>query len=684
MEFLYPNILYGLFAVAIPILVHLFNFRRYQKVYFSNVNLLKSIHKKTKKQSELKHLLVLALRILTIIAMVFAFAGPYWPNKDSLVEKQDRQYVSIYIDNSFSMTHLGENGTLLNEAQNAALSILDSYENTDYFHLISNQMNARHHRWYNKMEMAQNLMEIEPVHLQQSLKDVFQREKVLRSQEVPEPQSAVLYLLSDFQKNSSFNEAIDADTNLLVRLLPMQNNPVNNLSVDSLWFEHPVQLPQAVSILKVKLSNNGEEDQEQIPLRLFIGEQQKTVISIDIPAGESRTIPMSFTNDKEGDFAAHVEMDDYPIVYDDRLFFTFKVRDLFRISMISENDPNPYLSELYEDDTLISLSHYQKGGVDYNSLSQQDLIIINELNSMASGLQNELTQYAKNGGQLLMIPSSQNTYESWMKSLQLPSYGALDTVAVRMADVNKELGFYDMVFEKNWKERNKNQKLDLPQIKKYFPINIINKPSTSLLNTRGGQPILTVTELGKGMVYQLAFPLVKEYSSLPEHALFVAVFYQMVLEAKSQRDLYEQVGSDKSLEMTSEKALSSDAVVYLKQEEKTWMPEIRKTQQFEYSLVHIDWPNDGFFDLEYEGEKKDKIAVNYNRDESDFKVWTLDELSDKIAQGDWPGFQLIKSKAGDITARLIQMDQGISLWKWFLFFAIILIFVETLMIRLWK
>ncbi len=64
----------------------------------------------------------------------------------------------------------------------------------------------------------------------------------------------------------------------------MQNNPVNNLAVDSLWFEYPVQLPQTVSVVKVKLSNYGEEDQQQIPLRLFIGEQQKTVISVDLPA----------------------------------------------------------------------------------------------------------------------------------------------------------------------------------------------------------------------------------------------------------------------------------------------------------------------------------------------------------------------------------------------------------------
>lgn len=684
MDFLYPNMLYGLFAVAIPILVHLFNFRRYQKVYFSNVSLLKSIHKKTKKQSELKHLVVLFFRILSIIAIVFAFAGPYWPMENTHLDKQERQYVSIYIDNSFSMTHLGENGSLLNEAQNAALSILNSYENADHFHLITNQMNARHHRWYNKMEMTQNIMDLEPVHLQQSLKDIFQREKVLRSQEEPEPLMAVLYLLSDFQKNSSFNESLEVDTNLLVRVLPMQNNPVNNLSLDSIWFEYPVQLPHSVSVVQVKISNHGEEDQQQIPLRLFIGEQQKTVISVDIPAGETRTIPLSFTNESEGDFSAHIEIEDYPIIYDDRLFFTFKVRHLFKISMISEGDANPYLYELYQGDSLISLTTYQKGGVDYNSLSQQDLIVIDELSSMGSGLENELGQYVENGGQLLMIPSSVQQFDTWLRALKMPSYENLDTVEVFMADVNKQLSFFQMVFEKEWKEKDKNQKLDLPQIKKYYPINTNNTSALSLLSTRGGKTLLSSTNYGKGMIYQLAFPLRKEYSSLPEHALFVASFYQMVLQSKSQRPLYEQLGSDRTLDLTSEASLSSDAVFYLKQGELSWIPETIKRKQFEYSLIHLEWPNDGLFDLDYNGQNMDQIAVNYNRKESDFSIWTLDELSQKIADGGWPGFQLIKTKSGELSATLIQMDQGISLWKWFLFLAIILIFVETLLLRWWK
>ncbi|MCD4726652.1 MAG: BatA domain-containing protein, partial [Pirellulales bacterium] len=77
MEFVSPSILYALFAVSIPVIIHLFNFRKYKKVYFTNVRFIKEIKQQTKKRSQLKHLIVLLLRILAIIALVMAFACPY-------------------------------------------------------------------------------------------------------------------------------------------------------------------------------------------------------------------------------------------------------------------------------------------------------------------------------------------------------------------------------------------------------------------------------------------------------------------------------------------------------------------------------------------------------------------------------------------------------------------------------
>lgn len=690
MEFLYPNILYGLFAVAIPILVHLFNFRRYRKVYFSNVRMLQNIHKKTKKQSELKHLIILLARILTIIAIVLAFAQPIIPNKQSDVGKQEHQYVSIYLDNSFSMTHIGENGTLLNEAQNMALSILDSYQNNDYFHLITNDMFGIHHRWFNKMEMTQNIMNVQAVHLQQSLSDILQREAMLRDQDrlVSTDNKAVLYLLSDFQKTFEFSPKMAADTNLMVRMIPLQNNPVSNISIDSLWFEYPVQLPNTISVVHIKVSNSGNEKQTSIPLRLFVNDEQKSVISIDLEAHKSKVFELSFTNKKTGNFLGRVELDDYPIIFDDQLFFTFRVRDLFKVSMISQEKPNSYLNHLFSQDSLVQWTMQSLNDVNYQQLKQQDLIILNEPNTLSSGLQKELNQYLEKGGQVLLIPSGDGVQElnQWLNQLMAPLYASVDTVAVRMKRIDKQLTFYDRVFEKQFANQEENQKIDLPLIKKYFPV-LTNTRSEILLKTQGENTLLSLSKINSGKLFQLAMPLSLEYSQIPEHAIFVAVFYQMIMQTQDKKSLYETIGSGQAIEIVfneKENQNLSEEVIHVKQGELDWIPEVKRKNKNVFTLINMQWPNDGIFSLEYQKKTIEQLGVNYNRKESDFSIWSNKELMQQIADDKLLNFQILNTSTQQVSSRIIQLDQGISLWKWFVVLAILFIFVETIILRLWK
>ena len=79
MKFLYPQFLYALAVVAIPIILHLFNFKKFKTVYFSNVRFLKEVKQQTKAKSELKHILILLSRILALSSLVLAFAQPYVP-----------------------------------------------------------------------------------------------------------------------------------------------------------------------------------------------------------------------------------------------------------------------------------------------------------------------------------------------------------------------------------------------------------------------------------------------------------------------------------------------------------------------------------------------------------------------------------------------------------------------------
>ncbi|MBL0342555.1 MAG: BatA domain-containing protein [Bacteroidetes bacterium] len=77
-SFVFPGFLLASALIAIPLIIHLFNFRRFKKVYFTNVKFLKELKEETSSRSKLKHLLVLLARMLAVIFLVLAFAQPLY------------------------------------------------------------------------------------------------------------------------------------------------------------------------------------------------------------------------------------------------------------------------------------------------------------------------------------------------------------------------------------------------------------------------------------------------------------------------------------------------------------------------------------------------------------------------------------------------------------------------------
>ncbi len=109
MQFKNPEVLYFLFLLIIPILVHLFQLQKFVKVPFTNVAFLQKLVQENRKSSKLKKWLILANRLLLLLAILFSFSQPFFSDKNSNKEQQN----FIYLDNSLSTNAVGEKGNLL-------------------------------------------------------------------------------------------------------------------------------------------------------------------------------------------------------------------------------------------------------------------------------------------------------------------------------------------------------------------------------------------------------------------------------------------------------------------------------------------------------------------------------------------------------------------------------------------
>src|SRR6056300_494904 len=140
MSFVYPSFLWALGFLAVPIIIHLFHFRRYKTIGFTNVKFLKNIQQQSQSVKRLRNLLVLLTRLLAITFLVLAFAKPFVPINQST--SPEDTVVGIYVDNSFSMEQEGSDGPLIEVAREKARQIVKSYPSTDQFLVFSNTRNS--------------------------------------------------------------------------------------------------------------------------------------------------------------------------------------------------------------------------------------------------------------------------------------------------------------------------------------------------------------------------------------------------------------------------------------------------------------------------------------------------------------------------------------------------------------
>ena len=96
MQFTYPDFLWALLLLLIPLIIHLFQFRRFKKTPFTNVRLLQKVVSESRRSQTLKKWLLLCTRLLLIASLVLAFAQPFLANPGAL---QAREYV-VYLGRS--------------------------------------------------------------------------------------------------------------------------------------------------------------------------------------------------------------------------------------------------------------------------------------------------------------------------------------------------------------------------------------------------------------------------------------------------------------------------------------------------------------------------------------------------------------------------------------------------------
>jgi hypothetical protein len=687
MQFVNPLYLFGLLAVAIPVIIHLFNFRRFRRVYFTNVRFLQELKQQTQKQSQLRHLLILAMRVLAVAALVMAFAQPYIPFSENQSKLASRSAVSVFVDNSFSMEAVGTNGTLLDEAKQKAREIVSAYKSTDLFQLLTCDFEGRHQRLVTRDEFLTMLDEVKISPSVHTLSEIVRRQYDLLKGESSSRRSS--YLVSDYQKSAFNNIDIDQDSAINTFLVPLKSSAVANVYIDTCWFSQPTQQPGKTSVLTARVWNKSENDLEKIPLKLLINNQQKSVASIDIKAGMSTTVELPFTIHQPGPQHGLLQVTDYPVTYDDKFYFSFDVLSSINVLVINGGSENRFLNSLYSQDSSIRLTNMNEKSIDYSRLTQFDLIVMNEILTFSSGLSEEIKRFVTNGGTILILPAANldiNSYNNLFSSLNAPSYLTVDTTDTRVIKLSEDSYVFRDVFERQQGKQVVAPNTDLPAVNKHYPIVISSAMLTvPLMGMLNGRDFLTLTNCGKGQVLQLTVPLDPAFSNFPQQALFVPVLYNIALISHPAHNLYNIIGDNKVIRVSTELPVG-DKVYKIKSltSDFEMIPQISNAGNMVNVFVGNQVPMAGNFNLMNDKNILASLAFNYNRGESDLTCNSANDMESILSKAHLTTFSVLKTGQKPLNEVIAQINSGTQLWRYFIWLALLLLLTEILLIRFLK
>lgn len=674
MKLVYPEFLYALLALLIPIIVHLFNFRRFKKVRFTNVKFLEEVQLETKSRSRLKHLLVLASRLLALACLVLAFCIPYIPKDDKEIVGQ--KAVSVYVDNSFSMTGDNDKGELLEQAKEMARKVAQSYSESDRFQILTNDFEGRHQRLLSREEFLEMVDEIEVSPNVKSLSEVTSRIEDAVNDEGTLNKRA--FVFSDFQKTAFDIGKVNSDTSIYYNLVPIQQRENSNIYIDSIGFKVPVRQYNHNEELQVKVVNLSDRALDNLSMKLMINGVQKAIGNISIEANSSAIGSLFYTNDQSGIVHGEVSITDHPITFDDRYYFSYDV--LEKINILKIGGANKAVDAVFADDNFFNLSTNRANEIDFGLFSTQNLIILDGLKSISSGLVSELGKFTELGGSVLIIPEKNLDKASYNELLLGLSASRISTVVsedMEVGNLNLESYFYDGVFAKI--PRN----IDLPLAKWYLKFNTGYKSKEEVLLTlNNGDAYLSQFAVNNGKCYVFASGITDDAGNLSRHALFVTSLLRMAELSNGRQPLAYTIGEDDQIKVNYNYT-NREEPVHIKsyKGDMDIIPEFRVIEGQTVVMPHDQINLDGHYTISFEDQDITGVAYNYERSESQMTFLNKEEIQSQLNQNNKTNFKIIEADIESETT-LGDLTEGKSLWKWFIFAALLFLLIEILLIRL--
>lgn len=684
MTFLYPSFLFALSAIIIPIIIHFFNFRKYKTIYFSDTRFIKNLEQETNSKNRIKHFLVLITRILIISLLVIAFARPYIPAAENEIDHQN-YITAIYLDNSFSMETEGKSGKLIELAKNNAIEIAKAYPASTKFLLSHNEYDPKLNHLLSYEQFVDQITILEISSSTRKISDIYARQiDLLNSFARLNSKNNLrrdIYWISDGQKTTFNISEIKRPDNVKIEILLLTSQEIGNIYIDTCWFNSPARIYNQSEKLLVRIVNNSNSNYSNFPVKLYLNDSLKSIASVNLSPNSSELVEMTFTNTVEEIIHGRIEVNDYPISYDNLLYFSYNIENKADILIINQNNENIYLRALFGNDEYFDLNQSQYDFLDYSNFYNYQLIILNELISFSSGFIQQIISYVSKGGTLIILPSISadfSSYNNLLPELKMNQFAGIDTSITKFKDISFEDKIYTNVFSE------KVENIEFPIVFSHFYLKNNNSYSRNIISLQNDKPALIASDLNQGKTYLFTFPLSNDFSNFMQNPIFVPTLYNIALYNQRNNKLYYTIGENENIFLNNEIVLPGNANLRLTNDEMEYDMLLNTFNLTTENQIKFpaNLSKSGFYDLMLSEVKINSLAANYSRSESDLEKYTFEEISSQIKTGKFENVNLFFPEKEEISKFIDDLNLGKHLWKFFLLSALILLAIEIFLLRI--
>ncbi len=674
MFFVNPLVLLGLIAAALPLLVHLFNFRRPKRLEYSSLALLQSIQQMAVQRVRIRNWLLLLLRTLALSALVFVFARP------TLVGFSNTKFLGqssismvLILDASLSMIQRDSEGTRLDQAKAVAQSIMRSTSKGDEIFVM--QSDAQ------QFQALDHLMQMQPSYVTRSAAASIRKAAELLSQEATHP-NRVIYYLGDLQE-STLRDSLQASMERDVRvvLIPIGETEVMpNVGIADVQVASRIVDPGTPVEIEAVVVNHGTSTIEDHAVSLYLNDKRVAQTSITLIPEVPVRVLLRGAAETRGWIAGYVTTEDDGLAEDNQRHFTLNVPERREILIVhgrqAETKQVELSLSLQKESDGLQITKIPQRGLAAAPLSSYSAIFLIGPDELSSGEIGQIDQYVQDGGGLLIFPG----LDPIPVNSLMEAFGA-GQVSIQERETSIETAdFEHSFFEGIFTEAEPTQRLEAVRVQRAAIYKTGVGTEQSLITLLGQAPLLQEIQYKNGHIFFLAVAPELSWSDLPVRGLFVPLMYR----AAHYLSAGSSVQGEKTLvgEQTTIRVASVQGEITLKMPDGIEQIPAER-QVFGASLVEFEADSPGIMQARVENQTVRLVSVDLDPKESRLSYAEPEEAATLLEEVLDAPVDLLDVDSQDDTS-MRQARMGIELWRHFLVLALLLLAAEMILASHWR